>query len=342
MTKRERIYASIRRQPLDALPWQFDLTGRLIERLQVYYGTTEVHAAIGDHLVWGAAVVPQGGEVSQDGVGPGQYRDEFGAVWQRDAPDRNVGDWGELVASPIAAPSLAGYHFPDASQYGRWRTVPDVRKRYPDHFLAVAGIGLFENGWALCGFENYLTYLGGEPKFIEALNEGLTDYSCQLTRQLKGMGVDGIRFGDDWAMQCSLMLRADTWRRLFKPYYRRIYAEAKAAGLVVMIHSCGQVTELLPDLIELGVEVVHPLQPEAMDVAHCQREFGRDLTFWGGIGSQSTIPRGTADDNRREARLRLRQFAAGGYILAPSGAAPTETPVENIAAIVEVAKAQLG
>jgi len=93
MTKRERIYASIRRQPFDALPWQFDLTGRLIERLQAYYGTKDVHAAIDDHLVWGATVVPRGAEVPQDGVGPGQFRDEFGVVWQRDAPDRNVGDW---------------------------------------------------------------------------------------------------------------------------------------------------------------------------------------------------------------------------------------------------------
>jgi len=122
------------------------------------------------------------------------------------------------------------------------------------------------------------------------------------------------------------MLRADMWRRLYKPYYRRIYAEAKAAGLAVMIHSCGQITELLPDLIELGVEVVHPLQPEAMNVEYCRKEFGRDLTFWGGLGSQSTIPHGTADDNRREARQRLQQFAAGGYILAPSGAARPKRP----------------
>jgi uroporphyrinogen decarboxylase len=108
-----------------------------------------------------------------------------------------------------------------------------------------------------------------------------------------------------------------------------------------MIHSCGNITDILPDLIEIGVQVVNPLQPEAMDVAACRRRFGKDLTFWGGLGSQSTIPHGTPEDNRREARKMLDLFAGGGYILAPAGAAPAETPPENIAAIVEVAKEQI-
>ncbi len=110
---------------------------------------------------------------------------------------------------------------------------------------------------------------------------------------------------------------------------------------MVMIHSCGNITDLLPDLIEIGVEVVHPLQPEAMNVTYCQREFGRDLAFWGGLGSQSTLPHGSPAEVRAEVRQRLRLFADGGYILAPAGAAPAETPAENIAAIVDAARAQL-
>jgi uroporphyrinogen decarboxylase len=109
----------------------------------------------------------------------------------------------------------------------------------------------------------------------------------------------------------------------------------------VSIHSCGNITDILPDLIDIGVQVVHPLQPEAMDVERCRREYGKYLTFWGGLGSQSTLPRGTPDDVRREVKQRLELFRDGGYILAPAGAAPAETPAENIAAIVETAKAQL-
>jgi uroporphyrinogen decarboxylase len=137
------------------------------------------------------------------------------------------------------------------------------------------------------------------------------------------------------------MIRPETWRRLFKKPYRRIYDAAREIGLVVMIHSCGNITDILPDLIEVGVEVVHPLQPEAMDVNYCRREFGADLTFWGGLGSQSTLPYGSPEEVRIEVLQRLELFSDGGYILAPAGAAPTETPAENIAAIVQTAREQL-
>jgi uroporphyrinogen decarboxylase len=136
------------------------------------------------------------------------------------------------------------------------------------------------------------------------------------------------------------MIPPAVWRRLFKPYYQRIYAAAQQAGLVVMIHSCGNITELLPDFIEIGVQVVHAFQPESMDVAYCRREFGQHVTFWGGLGSQSTIAYGTPDEVRREVHDRLDLFHDGGYILAPAGAVPTDAPVENIVAIVEEAMAQ--
>ncbi len=87
--------------------------------------------------------------------------------------------------------------------------------------------------------------------------------------------------------------------------------------------------------------MLHPLQPESNDVIRCQRDFGKDITFWGALGSQSTLPLGTADDVRREVRERLELFHNGGYILAPAGAAPTETPVENIIAIADEARGQL-
>jgi uroporphyrinogen decarboxylase len=339
MTRRERVFASIRRQPLDALPWQFDLTSFLEERLKAYYGTDDVLEATGDHIVKTGDMFP-GGQAARS-VGPRLVADEFGAVWRREARDLSVGNWGELHFSPLKEPSLKGYGFPDGAKPGRWSGIRAIRRRYPDHFLMAIGAGLFEQGWAICGFENYLSHMGSDPAFIEELTERLADFSCATTGQLKGLGVDGIRFGDDWGVQTGLLISPATWRRLYKNAYRRIYAAARDIGLVVAIHSCGNITDILPDLIEIGVDVVHPLQPEAMDVAFCQREFGKNLTFWGGLGSQSTIPNGTAGENRREARQRLDLFRNGGYILAPAGAAPTETPVENIVAIVETAKEQL-
>ncbi len=340
MTKRERVLASIRRKVSEAIPWQFDLTRAAADRLRAYYGTEDLLTRTGDHLVWVGPSIPA--DPNLPPVGEGLVRDEFGVVWHQDARDRNVGDWGGVHSVPLDQPSFDGYRFPDGTIPHVWDQAPTVRRQHPEHFLVAIGSGLFERGWSLCGFENYLAWLAGERAFVEEMTEKLADYSCRLTAQLKGQDVDGIRFGDDWGLQHSLMISPQVWRDVFKKQYRRIYAAAREAGLVVMIHSCGNITEILPDLIEIGVEVVHPLQPEAMDVEFCRREYGRDLTFWGGLGSQSTIPLGTPEDNRREALRMLKLFDRGGYILAPAGAAPTETPAENLAAIVEVACHQVG
>ncbi len=331
VTERERVFATIRRKGLDAIPWQFDLTDAVIARLQAYAGTEDWIRWLGDHMV---RLKPKPRE---EKLPDGSVRDEFGVVWRRTP---SIGNWGKIEHYPLPGPALHEYQFPQPL-HDCWAHFPAVREKYPDHFLVAEGGGIFERAWALCGFENYLAYTAAEPRFVEELSAGLTDYACAVTELAATAGFDGIRFGDDWGFQDRLMVRPTTWRSIHKKYYRRMYDTARHLGLVVMIHSCGNITELLPDLVDLGVEVVHPLQPEAMDVEFCKREYGAHLTFWGGLGSQSTIPKGTPEDVRREARHRLQLFAAGGYILAPAGAVPTETPIENLVAIAAAGREQL-
>jgi uroporphyrinogen decarboxylase len=137
------------------------------------------------------------------------------------------------------------------------------------------------------------------------------------------------------------MVRPEVWRKIYKKHYRRIFETIRAHGFVSAMHSCGRLTKILPDLIEIGLQVYHPLQPEAMDVRAAKRDFGKDITFWGGLGTQSTLPLGTPDDVRREVRERIELFADGGYILAPAGAISPETPVENVVALITTAREQL-
>jgi uroporphyrinogen decarboxylase len=337
MTKRERVHASIARKGMDILPWQFDLTIAVIERLKAHLGCSDPRAVLDDHMRLAVQTAPS---LPADDFGPEFIRTEFGAVWRKAPRDIAVGNWGDHVDFPLKEASLAGYRFPDGSSPGRWEQAAQFRRQHPDLFVVATGAGLFEAGWALCGFENYLAYAAGEERFIDELTEKLAGYSVALTAGLAGLGFDGIRFGDDWGFQDRLMLRPELWRRLYKKHYARIYAAARAIGLVVMIHSCGNITDILGDLIDIGVQVVHPLQPEAMDVAWCKKEFGRDLAFWGGLGSQSTLPLGTPADVRREVLERLELFEDGGFILAPAGAAPAETPAENIVEIVRTAREQ--
>ncbi len=334
LTKRERVYASIARKGMDAIPWQFDLTAVVREKLQAHYGTEDLLTVMGDHFVCVGMQYEE--SLFPKPPAPETRVDEFGVVWGRSQVDKSMGDWGGLISSALSEPSLKGFKMPDPSKLSCSK-IAEMRAKHPDRFLMAYGQNLFERSWSICGFENYLSYIAGEEDFVEELASKLADYSCEATSRLKGLGVDGIRFGDDLGFQTSLMIQPDVWRRIFKKHYKRIYQAARDAGLVVMIHSCGNITEILPDMIELGVQVFHALQPESMDVRHCKREFGKDLAFWGGLGSQSTIPNGTPDDVRREVRDRLELFADGGYILAPAGATPTETPVENVVAIVDEA-----
>ena len=337
LSARERVYRSIRRQPLDYLPWQMDLTRGVETGLKRHYGTDDLITATGDHIVWVKPLLPPA--LADLTLEPGLVRGEFGDIWRmRD----DAGNWGELVYSPLPQPTLADYRIPDPALPGRFDHVPAMRARYPDRFLLISLGWLFERAWGLCGgFERYLYYLAAEVRFVEELTEKLADYVCALIPQLAGMDIDGVRIGDDWGFQDNLMVRPDVWRKLYKKHYRRIFETIRAHGFITAMHSCGRLTRILPDLIEIGLQVYHPLQPEAMDVAAAKRDFGEEITFWGGLGTQSTLPLGSPDDVRREVHERIELFRDGGYILAPAGAMSPETPIENVVAFINTAKDQM-
>jgi uroporphyrinogen decarboxylase len=341
LTKRERVLASIRRGPLDAIPWQFDLTSAVADRVRAYLGAEDLITALDDHMV--AAWMPDPAPVNSHPVPEGCYRDAFGAVWRTAAAEKAVGDWGGHVGHPLQGPSLEGYAFPDplGNAAAAVEHVRKIRRERPDHFIYTFGGSLFERAWALCGFENYLGYLAGETAFVEEMSERLTEYYVRRLGLLADTGIDAMRIGDDWGFQHSLMLQPAAWRRIYKPRYARLFRAAHDIGLVTMMHSCGHVEPIIPDLIEAGLDVLHPLQPESNDVRRCRREFGRDIAFWGTLGCQSTIPFGTVADVRREVRDRIDLFQGGGLIVAPAGATPTETPAENVVAIAEEGRAQL-
>lgn len=150
-----------------------------------------------------------------------------------------------------------------------------------------------------------------------------------------------IRFGDDWGQQRGLIMGPKHWRRFIKPRVAQMYARVKEGGRYVMQHSCGAIQELFPDLVEMGLDIFNTFQPEVMDVAWCKREFGRDLTFYGGISTQQVLPRATPGEVREVVRRMMDLVGQdGGYIVAPTHAIPRDVPPENIVAMLEVVQAQ--
>jgi uroporphyrinogen decarboxylase len=273
-------------------------------------------------------------------VKPGYYRDYFGVVWNK-THDRTL---GVVDGPPLKGPSLGGFTFPDPGAIPVYDFVREDAKRYPDRFHMLSiGFALFERAWSLVGMENLLLYFMMEPAFVHDLLDRITEYNVAVVRTAAPLGVDCAHLGDDWGAQNGPLIAPDAWREFVKPRYVRICAAAKEAGLLVSQHSCGKVTALLPDMIEAGVDVFDPFQPEVMDIGAVRREYRGRLAFWGGLSVQETLPHGTPEDVRAETERLLREIApGGGYVLAPSHSLTGDVPPENVDAFLKAARSQDG
>lgn len=338
MNAKERVRRTIRRESVDRAPYGFDMTSVIQEKLAAYFGVSpnQIHAYIDDNLQY-LYHVPPTGFISET-IGTGRYMDEFGVVWDKGDGVRSIGDWGGIIASPLEEPELNGYRFPDPHAPGRFRGFDDVEVIESDRYLVLHMDGLFDLGWHVRGFENLMMDFACEEKAVDELLDKALEFNLGLIEEVP-RHVNGIRFGEDWGQQRGLMMGGRIWRRFLKPRLEKMYAAAHARGFDVLIHSCGDITELFPDLIGLGIDVVHPIQPEVMDVALIKREYGKHIVLYGGLGCQSTIPLGTVAEVLSEAKERLKLLGrGGGYIFGPAGAIPTEAKIENVVALVEFAR----
>ena len=154
-------------------------------------------------------------------------------------------------------------------------------------------------------------------------------------------GVEIFWFGDDFASQTGMLLSPEHWRRYLKPVYARVFALAKSRGLKVWFHSCGTFRPVLPDLIDIGMDVWETVQAHlpGNDPAELKREYGRHITFYGGINSQLTLPYGTAEQVRAEVRQRVRVLGkGGGYICSSDHTILPGVPFDNVLAMIDEAR----
>ena len=191
--------------------------------------------------------------------------------------------------------------------------------------------------WHLRGFTNLLTDPYLHPDEWARLRDRIVEFDLALIDQWIARGVDGVYLEDDWGTQQALLIAPDDWRRLYKPAYAKLFARVRDGGAHVWYHSCGNVREIIPDLIDIGVSVLNPVQPQAMDLEELVREFGGKLCFYGGIDSQGILITGTPEQVKAEARRVVDLFGRfdGGYIGSPSQSIMPETPLDNIIALYE-------
>ena len=175
------------------------------------------------------------------------------------------------------------------------------------------GWALFERAWSLRGFENTLLELALDPGYIGELMDRIVDIRLVVIERYLELGVDGGYFGDDYGAQVSTALLPATWRELIKPRLARLFAPFVERGLPVLMHSDGDIAPIVPDLVEIGLTALNPVQPEVIDHDWLQREFDGRLAFYGGVSTQTVLPVGHA---RRGTRGRRGRASA---TLAPRG-----------------------
>lgn len=332
MTPRDCVLAAIHHQQPEVIPYTLGFEGDVAQRLDSYYGGLGWKKRLVPFMT-GVSAVDTDYKVRLDEA---HERDAYGGIWRIDRLP-----W-HLETPPLARPTFDGYSFPAPETFYRPQWKDQARQACEDHtdsfIVGNLGWGLFERSWNLRGFQTLLTDAIDHPVFFEEMLDRLTDLYLAFVEYTADLPIDGILFGDDWGDQRGIILGPKRWRRFLKPRWAKIYQSVHDHGKIVMHHSCGSIADILPDLIEIGIDVLESVQPEAagMNPYELKKKWGDRITFWGCLGSQSIIPFGTPAEIRAEIRrLRADMGRGGGYILSPAKPLQLETPTENAVAVFE-------
>ena len=262
-------------------------------------------------------------------------------------PNRtSVGFYMDLARSPLrdldAEGELDNHAWPTADLWD-YATIAEQARKNADYWVWAHSRGMFEISWFLRGFDTFMADLALRPERACAVMDRVMVYLMERTRQILEAGaglIDMIEYNDDVGSQRGLLISPEMWRELVKPRMAAFIAMCKSYDVKIRYHSCGGIRQIIPDLIEIGVDVLNPIQTAAagMDPEELKREFGEGITLNGGIDTQELLPVATADEVRAETRRLIDVLGAdGGYILAPSHVFQPDVPIENVLAVYEAA-----
>jgi len=340
MNHRDRVFAAINFEGPDRVPLDSWFTRpffrRLCKRFMVN-NDIELRRKLGLDLVETLQIHVTESTFRKKVFPDNTYIDEFGTKWR-------IHEYVDFI--PIHHPiqsyeDLDDFIFPDPDASWRFDIFYETVEKYGDEFFIPGGIGftLFERAWVLRGFENFLMDFYRNPDFVEKLLDKITEYNVKLAQNIVKTGIDMFYIGDDYGTQQGLIMPPAIWRKFFKPRLEKIFKVAKNRGLPVALHSDGNIYSIIKDLIEIGLDVLNPCMPHALDLHCLHREFGDRLVLWGTLDTQYTLPFGTQDDVAKEVEQRIQKHGKnGGLILAPVHTVLPEVPIENYLTFITVAK----
>lgn len=352
MKHRDRVLLALNHETPDRCPMQVSFTPEFASRLRkdMNLGDDKLHNPHG-----GGNTYELERALSQDllltSVGwansyyqeADNYLDEWGVGWRsvKYTTPYGLGRYTEMNHHPLAEDeAIDSYQPPDPNRPELYREAEWTLQTFKDEYwiVGVTVTTIFETAWALRGYERILTDFVLNPDLVERLLDIPYHYHLAAAKKLTQMGVDMIWTGDDFGAQKAMIISPAMWREFFKPRMANFIAELKAINPQVKVayHSDGFIYPIIPDLIEIGLDVLNPIQPASMDPAKIERDFGDKLCFWGSIDEQHTLPFGSAAEVQAEVLARLNTLGQnGGLILGPTHHVQLDTPLENFWAMVK-------
>jgi uroporphyrinogen decarboxylase len=354
MTSRERVLAALAHQPTDRVP-------RLLYEEAIGY-TPAIERLLREHCGTQSPRDYFGMDITRVTFNPtnlprARFREWLGPESEEALASGEVDEWGVRRRKGgfhhfiHMQPTLSGiqefsrleeYPWPDLDQTYRWSGVRERVEALHAQGFAVAGYAgsVFERSWYIRGMEDLMMDMLTFPKVAHWLFERTAELQRFAAQQFACAGVDILITGDDVAGQKGMLMKPAIWREFLKP---RLAATVRAIKEIrpetfVFYHSDGNLEAIIPELIEIGIDILNPVQPECMVPAEIKRKFGDRLSFWGTVSVQQTMPFGTPAEVRAEVTSRICEVArGGGLILSPAHVLGPETPWDNIAAFFEAA-----
>jgi uroporphyrinogen decarboxylase len=347
MKPRERILMALNHEEPDRVPLYVEYTPEAKQKLLRHIGIRDENPS--DALLAGLLnhdlITFQIGPVTSYHLSAEpEYVDEWGITWrwvQNPAGSR----YTEIAAHPLAdcsdPDSIA---IPDFSNNERYASCIRLVQDYKKDYAVIGSIvcTLFELSWYLRGMIRVMEDMCLNKDFMHAYLDRLLSWAKTAGSRLAEIGVDIIYLGDDFGSQQKMLISPEMFREFFKPRYADLYATFRRINpnLKIAHHSCGNISPIIKDFVEIGLDILNPVQPLAMDPAALKRQFGDRLTLWGAVDEQRVLPFGTVQDVVDEVKLRLRTLApGGGFILSPAHNVQSDTSIDNVMALYETAKA---
>jgi len=340
MESRERVFTALNHEQPDRPPVSATYTPEIVQVLREAYGRHEddLGYVMGNDLI----KTTVGMETSYHYNDNPTYTCRFGVLWRN--VKNSAGAYTEIVKGPLQNDEvlLDDYQIPDPMDESWYVPVKSAVARYGKEKFIIGSCqcSIFETAWYLRGMEDFLIDLLDDEDYANALLDKIAEFPLKAGLNMIDCGVDMVWLGDDVATQLSMMISMNTWRKYFKDRYARLFEayRAKKKDIVIAYHSCGNCEAILDDMIEIGLDVINPVQPLAMDPVHIKKRYGKSLTLFGAIDVQQLLPFGTTKQIRDQVREYKRILGEnGGYILSPAHHIQSDTCLESIKAFYDEA-----